>query len=168
MIERPLMTPDELKSLPKGTFVVTKTGFYPMKVRLKLFFKWGIEFGETYQMEERGNREVRYASKDALIASIIESRRKEKQEDAADKEADEAAPAEHLPADARPVEALPEDGFPAEALTEGDAYYMPPREEDYIHPTPVPLHPEGSHRPAGRFPDPHTIRMPGRKEDHDE
>ena len=26
MIERPLMTPDELKALPKGTFVVTKTG----------------------------------------------------------------------------------------------------------------------------------------------
>ena len=40
MIERPLMTPDELKSLPKGTFVVMKTGFYPMKVKLKLFFKW--------------------------------------------------------------------------------------------------------------------------------
>ena len=37
MIERPLMTPDELKALPKGTFVVTKTGFYPMQVKLKLF-----------------------------------------------------------------------------------------------------------------------------------
>ena len=36
MIERPLMTPDELKSLPKGTFVVMKTGFYPMKVKLIL------------------------------------------------------------------------------------------------------------------------------------
>ena len=36
MIERPLMTADELKSLPKGTFVVTKTGFHPIKVRLKL------------------------------------------------------------------------------------------------------------------------------------
>lgn len=38
MIERPLMTPDELKALPKGTFIVTKTGFYPIKVKLKLFF----------------------------------------------------------------------------------------------------------------------------------
>lgn len=38
MIERPLMTPDELKSMPKGQFVVMKTGFYPMKVKLKLFF----------------------------------------------------------------------------------------------------------------------------------
>ena len=32
MIERPLMTPDELKSMPKGQYVVMKTGFYPMKV----------------------------------------------------------------------------------------------------------------------------------------
>ena len=58
MIERPLMTPDELKSLPKGTFVVMKTGFYPMKVKLKLFFKWGIKFEEQYEVMENGNREV--------------------------------------------------------------------------------------------------------------
>ena len=38
MTERQLMTPDELKTMPKGTFIVMKTGFYPMKVRLKLFF----------------------------------------------------------------------------------------------------------------------------------
>jgi type IV secretion system protein VirD4 len=44
MIERPLMTPDELKSMPKGQFVVMKTGCHPMKVNLKLFFKWGIQF----------------------------------------------------------------------------------------------------------------------------
>ena len=61
MIERPLMTPDELKSLPKGTFVVMKTGFYPMRVKLKLFFKWDIEFEEQYQIAENGNRNVQYA-----------------------------------------------------------------------------------------------------------
>lgn len=44
MIERALLTPDELKTLPKGTFVVTKTGAHPMRVKLKLFFEWGIEF----------------------------------------------------------------------------------------------------------------------------
>ncbi|KJR47095.1 hypothetical protein UF75_2483 [Desulfosporosinus sp. I2] len=31
MIQRSLMTPDELKTLPKGNFIVTKTGAYPMK-----------------------------------------------------------------------------------------------------------------------------------------
>ena len=63
MIERPLMTPDELKSLPKGTLVVMKTGFYPMRVKLKLFFKWGIEFEEQYQVAENGNRNVQYANR---------------------------------------------------------------------------------------------------------
>lgn len=73
MIERPLMTPDELKSLPKGTFVVMKTGFYPMKVKLKLFFKWGIEFEEQYQISENGNREVHYANRSELFNNIIQT-----------------------------------------------------------------------------------------------
>lgn len=71
MIERPLMTPDELKSLPKGTFVVMKTGFYSMKVKLKLFFKWGIEFEEKYEVMENGNREVHYANSTELFNSVI-------------------------------------------------------------------------------------------------
>ena len=73
MMERPLMTPDELKSLPKGTFIVMKTGFYPMKVRLKLFFEWGIKFEEPYTVSENGNRPVRYANKKEIIDSILES-----------------------------------------------------------------------------------------------
>lgn len=73
MIERPLMTPDELKSLPKGTFVVMKTGFYPMKVKLKLFFKWGIKFEEKYEVMENGNREVHYANRSELFNNIIQT-----------------------------------------------------------------------------------------------
>lgn len=70
MIERPLMTPDELKSMPKGQFVVMKTGFYPMKVKLKLFFKWGIEFEDEYEVTEHGNRRVAYAEKQEIIEGI--------------------------------------------------------------------------------------------------
>ena len=70
MIERPLMTPDELKSMPKGQFVVMKTGFYPMKVKLKLFFKWGIQFEEEYAVAEHGNRRVDYAEKQEIIDGI--------------------------------------------------------------------------------------------------
>ena len=71
MIERPLMTPDELKALPKGTFVVTKTGFYPMKVKLKLFFKWGIEFEkEPYVVPMRDASTIAYASREALTEAI--------------------------------------------------------------------------------------------------
>lgn len=73
MMERPLMTPDELKAMPKGQFIVMKTGFYPMKVRLKLFFKWGIQFDEKnpYSVIDQGNREVKYANKKDLIAAIL-------------------------------------------------------------------------------------------------
>ena len=71
MIERPLMTPDELKSLPKGTFIVMKTGFYPMKVKLKLFFKWGIKFEESYEVVKNGSREVHYANHSELLNSIM-------------------------------------------------------------------------------------------------
>ena len=73
MIERPLMTPDELKSMPKGQFVVMKTGFYPMKVKLKLFFKWGIRFdGEhPYSVPDQGNRRVEYAEKKEIMDEIV-------------------------------------------------------------------------------------------------
>jgi type IV secretion system protein VirD4 len=42
MMERPLLTADELKSLPKGNFVIMKTGANPMKTVLRLFLDWGI------------------------------------------------------------------------------------------------------------------------------
>ena len=73
MIERALMTPDELKSLPKGTFVVTKTGAYPIQVRLKLFFEWGIVFpDELYEVPDKGNRIVAYARKEDLQKKMDE------------------------------------------------------------------------------------------------
>lgn len=73
MIERDLLSSDELKSLPKGTFVVMKTGAYPMRVRLKLFFEWGIIFpDELYDVSDSGNRSVAYARKDDLMQKISE------------------------------------------------------------------------------------------------
>ena len=75
MIERPLMTPDELKSIPKGEFVVMKTGTHPMRTRLRLFLEWGITFGESYQMPERVARKVAYAGKRQLTQAIIRKKR---------------------------------------------------------------------------------------------
>ena len=74
MIERPLMTPDELKSMPKGHFVVMKTGAYPMKVKLKLFYDWGIVFDESnpYSVDENVNRRVQYADARELEDAIID------------------------------------------------------------------------------------------------
>ena len=71
MMERPLLTPDELKTLPQGTFVVTKTGFYPMKVKLKLFFKWGIEFEkEPFVVELQDEKPIKYANREKLTKAI--------------------------------------------------------------------------------------------------
>ena len=71
MMERPLMTADELKAIPKGTFVVMKTGKHPMQVKLRLFLDWGITFDEPYQIEERVSRKIAYADRDELIRSIL-------------------------------------------------------------------------------------------------
>lgn len=71
MIERPLMTPDELKSIPKGEFIVMKTGTHPMRTRLRLFLEWGITFGEPYTLSERAARSVAYASRQELERAIL-------------------------------------------------------------------------------------------------
>ncbi len=71
MMERPLMTPDELKSIPKGNFVVMKTGTHPMKTRLRLFRDWGISFGSPYTVAEKAHRRVVYADKQTLEENII-------------------------------------------------------------------------------------------------
>lgn len=74
MIERPLMTPDELKSIPKGQFVVMKTGSHPMRTRLRLFLDWGITFGEPYILAEKAARTVAYANKQELEDAVFQSR----------------------------------------------------------------------------------------------
>ncbi len=71
MIERPLLTADELKSLPKGNFVVMKTGVHPMKTRLRLFLDWGITFEKPYETEEKSHRKVYYANKEELEENIM-------------------------------------------------------------------------------------------------
>ena len=73
MMERPLLTADELKSLKKGNFVVMKTGTHPMQTKLKLFLDWGITFDKTYETEQKGNRKVYYADKQELEKNIIDT-----------------------------------------------------------------------------------------------
>ncbi len=70
MIGRPLMTVDELKSMPKGRFIVMKTGTNPMISPLKLYFKWGISFEEPYLLPDKGAREVSYIGKEKLIREV--------------------------------------------------------------------------------------------------
>ena len=64
------MSADELKAMPKGEFIVMKTGSHPMKVKLKLFLDWGITFGKPYEVPEQAERPVHYASKQELVMAI--------------------------------------------------------------------------------------------------
>ncbi len=68
------MSPDELRSIPKGQFIVMKTGSHPMKTRLRLFLDWGITFEDTYTVTEWADRRVRYAGCEELERSIIQQR----------------------------------------------------------------------------------------------
>ena len=52
MTGRPLMTADELKIMPKDTFIVTRTGVKPMKTMFRLFL-----------MPQAAVRKVEYADK---------------------------------------------------------------------------------------------------------
>ena len=70
MIGRPLMTVDELKTMPKGQFIVMKTGAHPMISKLKLFFKWGIKFEDEYRLPDKTARAVSYMERDELIREV--------------------------------------------------------------------------------------------------
>ena len=70
MIGRPLMTVDELKSMPKGQFIVMKTGTHPMISKLKLFFKWGIKFEDEYRLPGKTARAVSYKECGELIRDV--------------------------------------------------------------------------------------------------
>ena len=72
MIGRPLMTVDELKSMPKGQFIVMKTGTHPMIQHLKLYFKWGIAFEAPYLLPDRGARQVQYMDRISLMRKAAE------------------------------------------------------------------------------------------------
>lgn len=73
MTERPLMTADELKSMKKGNFIVMKTGTHPFVSKLKLFFKWGIEFDtEKYTVLDKGARKISYTNKEIIENNMLE------------------------------------------------------------------------------------------------
>ena len=75
MVERPLMTADELRSIPKGSFIVMKTGCHPMQTRLRLFLDWGITFEKKgYAVPAHANRKVFYAGRKDLESSILRQR----------------------------------------------------------------------------------------------
>ena len=57
--------------IPKGEFVVMKTGTHPMRTRLRLFLDWGITFDpDGYRMPEQAARKIAYVNRDELAHNI--------------------------------------------------------------------------------------------------
>ena len=71
MSQRALITTDELKNMPKGHFIVMKTGCNPFKTQLKLFLRWGVRFEEPYTVPAREQMQPRYVNKENLIKRIL-------------------------------------------------------------------------------------------------
>ena len=84
MAGKALMTPDELKALPKGEFIIMKTGHHPMRTRLRLFLEWGITFEEPYTVPPRKDTQVKYADRKELLNSIVRKYELDKAKQGAD------------------------------------------------------------------------------------
>ena len=111
MIARPLITPDELKVMPKGSFIVARTGIHPMQVQLRLFLDWGIRFEKPYEVPEKVQRPVAYATKQALELAIQSRQIKPQKQDVPDEQEEAPAPA---PEDVVEVEIDQDDEEPGE------------------------------------------------------
>lgn len=78
MIERPLMTGDELRTLPKGSMLVTKTGAHPVITQMQLYTKWGITFdSKPYMLQDKSARPVKYVSEQDIALAIISKNRRD-------------------------------------------------------------------------------------------
>ncbi|MBO5551474.1 MAG: type IV secretory system conjugative DNA transfer family protein, partial [Lachnospiraceae bacterium] len=74
MAERALMTVDELKNMPKGHFILMKTGVHPFRTTLRLFLKWGITFEEEYALKSKEQKRPKYIEEKALTDAIIDAK----------------------------------------------------------------------------------------------
>lgn len=63
--------------IPKGNFIVQKTGQHPMRTRLRLFLEWSITFEEPYIVPERADRAVAYANREDLERNLPQSNKAE-------------------------------------------------------------------------------------------
>ena len=135
MVQRPLMTADELRNLPKGMFVVMKTGYHPMKTRMKLFFEWGIDFDERnpYFVPEHGARKVEYANKEGIKAAIKKAFPSTEEELKAEKKLKTATPIPKQEFDTKP-----EPKAKKKPKEEKRADYLPANAEVELSTTPKP------------------------------
>lgn len=74
MTGRPLMSPDELRQLPKGAYIRMQAGRRPSIFRTRYYPKWGIHFpaGSEFRLPDRQLRKVAYADRQGILLSIAD------------------------------------------------------------------------------------------------
>ena len=72
MMQQPLMTPDQIRALKRGQFILMKTGMRPAQLTLHFFSELGIEYSKEtlYNVKKRLSRVVEYASKSSLETQL--------------------------------------------------------------------------------------------------
>ena len=77
MTGRPLMSPDELRQLPKGSYVRLQAGHRPSIFRTRYYSDWGIRFpAETeFRLPDTKPRQVGYACRQEIMLAILEGSR---------------------------------------------------------------------------------------------
>lgn len=70
MIARPLMTPDEIRTLPMGEWIFLKTRNHPMHTTLKRYSDWNIILNQPFHIPSQPLKPIRYASRETLIGSV--------------------------------------------------------------------------------------------------
>jgi len=71
MIQKPLMTAEQIRTMPENQWILTKTRTHPLKTVLKRFDEWGIKLDTPFAMPENATRTVRYASREKLKAAVL-------------------------------------------------------------------------------------------------
>lgn len=77
MTGRPLMSPDELRQLPKGSYVRLQAGRRPSIFQTRYYTEWGIHFpeGSEFRLPDTKPRKVAYADRTAIMLAILEGSR---------------------------------------------------------------------------------------------
>lgn len=70
MTRKPLMSADEIKTMPFGHWVVNKTGMYPFQTTISRYDKWGIELDTPYEIAENHMKQVYYADRISLMEAV--------------------------------------------------------------------------------------------------
>jgi type IV secretion system protein VirD4 len=71
MVQRPLLTAEEIKTLEQNKWILMKSRCHPLISIMKRYNEWGIELDCPFQMTEDSARRVKYADKDELRNAVL-------------------------------------------------------------------------------------------------